>query len=461
MGCLINLGAVAGILILLVKSGRLLAEALGLEEYSHHVGVLSVLFYGLSAGAGATVLLIRMYGLLTLWCMVYFYLVIKKWRDRSFDRKNGKLMLVAMLGFWTQYFFLFYCILLAGLLCVLLLREGRKKELWSFVRSMLIAAAVGIAVFPFSIADVFSSGRGVEALENLSSGLRGYGSRLVGFFQIMWDRTFTPWFWIFLALAAAVALFCRFGGVLFPFLHGGAGHGVKGGCNAPEAGNNGFPDTTAETDVCVRRGRAAYFWLLLLPPIGYFLLAARMSPYLVDRYVMPLFPFAALTVGLAFPAVLRSLAGRCKKMQGKKMVLTGCLLAVLLQAAGIFGDGSREYLYVGYALQEEMAESLADYPCICVYEGVGYYENLKEFTHYEKTLLVTPAQLAERQEKESIEALDKVAVLIKCDEVELSQVLEIMRETYGFSVDKWGWRERGVHGDVLCLMRRDVAAEGK
>ena len=74
---------------------------------------------------------------------------------------------------------------------------------------------------------------------------------------------------------------------------------------------------------------------------------------------------------------------------------------------------------------------------------------------------MTPAQLAERQDRESIEALDKVAVLIKCDEVELSQVLEIMRETYGFSVDRWGWRERGVHGDVLCLMRRDVAAEGK
>lgn len=186
-----------------------------------------------------------------------------------------------------------------------------------------------------------------------------------------------------------------------------------------------------------------------------------MSPYLVDRYVMPLFPFAALTVGLAFPAVLRGLASGCRKMQGKKIILTGCMLAVLLQAAGILGDGSREYLYAGYALQEEMAESLADYSCICVYEGVGYYENLKEFTHYEKTLLVTPAQLAERQDRESIEALDKVAVLIKCDEVELSQVLEIMRETYGFSVDKWGWRERGVHGDVLCLMRRDVAAEGK
>lgn len=32
--------------------------------------------------------------------------------------------------------------------------------------------------------------------------------------------------------------------------------------------------------------------LLIVPVIGYFLLASRMSPYLVDRYVMPLFPLA-------------------------------------------------------------------------------------------------------------------------------------------------------------------------
>ena len=32
--------------------------------------------------------------------------------------------------------------------------------------------------------------------------------------------------------------------------------------------------------------------------IGYFLLASRMSPYLVDRYVMPLFPLAALLLAL-------------------------------------------------------------------------------------------------------------------------------------------------------------------
>lgn len=39
-------------------------------------------------------------------------------------------------------------------------------------------------------------------------------------------------------------------------------------------------------------------WMLMVPVAGYFLLASRMSPYLVDRYIMPLFPFVALLLAL-------------------------------------------------------------------------------------------------------------------------------------------------------------------
>lgn len=38
--------------------------------------------------------------------------------------------------------------------------------------------------------------------------------------------------------------------------------------------------------------------MLMVPVAGYFLLASRMSPYLVDRYIMPLFPFVALLLAL-------------------------------------------------------------------------------------------------------------------------------------------------------------------
>ena len=43
-----------------------------------------------------------------------------------------------------------------------------------------------------------------------------------------------------------------------------------------------------------RKERRQLWWLLFLPPSVYYLLAAKMSPYMVDRYIMPVFPFAAM-----------------------------------------------------------------------------------------------------------------------------------------------------------------------
>ena len=63
------------------------------------------------------------------------------------------------------------------------------RELWIYIRSMALAAVIGLVLFPFAIADVFSSGRGVEALDNLASGFAGYGARLLAFAGILADRT--------------------------------------------------------------------------------------------------------------------------------------------------------------------------------------------------------------------------------------------------------------------------------
>lgn len=422
-GCLINLAAAAGVMILLMKLGRRLAVCFGMEEHQRAVGIVCALLYGMSAGAVATVLLIRMYGILTLWCVAYFYLVADKWESRQFHRRNFPLILVTLLGFWTQYFFLFYCMCLAAVTAVLLLRRRRMRELWCFVRSMAISAVAGVLLFPFAVSDVFSSERGVEALGNLSAGLSGYGTRLREFLKILGSRTFSPLFWVFLLIPAVWALRLRLG--------------KKEGKGRPA------PDATA------------MMWLLVLPPAGYYLLAARMSPYLVDRYVMPIFPFVSLTGTLALFGLLSVISRRLSGKRARFFVPAACAAAVICQTVGLcMYDGS--YLYRGYALQEQVAEENADYCCICIYDGVGYYENLPEFTHYKSTLLLTCEQLAARQDRESIGELDKVAVLVKpgCQK-DLQQILDIMNRQYGFAADSGGRYDFDAHKDVLILMRKD------
>ncbi|MCH5343118.1 MAG: hypothetical protein J1E64_03690 [Acetatifactor sp.] len=422
MGCIINLAAVMAVMVLLMKLGNGLAGELGLGKYQRVAGILCAACYGLSSGALATVLLIRMYALLTLWCVAYFYLIIRKWQDWEFDKKNFRLILVTLLGFWTQYFFLFYCISLAAVTAVLLLRRRRLRELFCFVRSMITSAVVGIAAFPFAVSDVFSSGRGVEALENLSAGFAGYGARIWEFMKILASRTFFPLFWVMFVILAVEALW--------------------------------FSRKKQALNLEKNREKTALVWLLLLPVVGYFLLAARMSPYLVDRYVMPVFPFAILAGTLILFALLAIVAKRRNETGGRYLVEAVCMIALVLQLVGLYKyDGS--YLYQGYGRQEHFAGSYADYPCICVYDGVGYYENLPEFTHYEKTLLLTYEELVNRQETESIRELDQVVVLVKNDLYASARVLDFLSERYGLTVELIGARVPGVHGDQLYFMTKE------
>ena len=100
-----------------------------------------------------------------------------------------------------------------------------------------------------------------------------------------------------------------------------------------------------------------------------------------------------------------------------------------------------------------MARELAELPCICVYEGVGYYENLPEFLQYEKTLLVTLEELKNRTDKQSIEELDKVAVLLKNREC-ASEVRDAMKQ-YGLGAETVKFMAEDETGDVLVLYEKD------
>lgn len=420
LGCTINLICVGVTLWLLLRLGRQLSEILGMEEQGRLLGILAVLLYGLSTGALASVLLIRMYCLLSCLCVALLSMHVEKWKEHGFDRSNKGLIAITVLGFLTQYFFLFYCILLAAVTAAGLLCSKRMRELWIYIRSMTLAAVIGLALFPFAIADVFSSGRGVEALDNLASGFVGYGARLLAFARILADRTVGD-----LLLGAGCVTAVVLAVVLWYRRHKGQ-------------------------ELSMSREVRGILCMLIIPVVGYYLLASRMSPYLVDRYVMPMFPMIALL----FALLLCCLGKRLAKDSGWKGRLVGIgLMALIIVVQGLrLASYDGEYLYRGYGQQEQLAEEYASLPCICVYAGVGYYENLPEFMHYDRTLLVTAEELAERKDVDSLRMLDRVVVLIKPG-VEEETVSSVLRERYGMEPEETLFSE-GVHGDNIYLYVR-------
>lgn len=420
MGCGINLVLVLGIMIVLMRLGRQCMAIIGQSKAGRIVGDSAALLYGLSAGAMSTTLLIRMYAMLTFFCVLLLEIHLEKLygnelRGASFDKKNKGLIAVTVLGFLTQYFFLFYCLVLALVTAICLWRAGRKKELLRYVISMVIAAVIGIGVFPFAISDVFSSGRGVEALNNLASGLSGYGERIFRFFEIL------------IRSCGGFSLLC----LLLVWLSIGL---CKGNARAER-----------------KQVRKKGFWLVLVVPVlVYYFLAARMSPYLVDRYMMAIFPFVILIscVGAGHCVSLwQGNGGEIRYQIALPVITVLACIQVLLP-----GHFDNEYLYPEYAIQEKVSEEYAELPCICVYEGVGYYENLPEFMQYDRTLLLTLEELSKREDTDSLEALEKAVVLIKSEE-ELNDVEAILKN-YGLQLEKIVYSSERGRGDIVIIFQK-------
>ena len=410
MGCSINLFCVLGSMLLLMRLGRMCMVILGAPDRGRLVGDGTALLYGLSAGAMSTTLLIRMYAMLTFFCVLLLLLHLKKLYAKelglvNFEKNNKLLILATVLGFWTQYFFLFYCLPLAFFTAVYLWRNDRKKELIRYVISMVTAAVIGVAVFPFAISDVFSSGRGVEALQNLASGLSGYGERIGTFLWIL-------------------GMGCGMLGILVLLLIGLAG-GVR-----------------REKEQAARR---EIWTLLIFPPVIYFLLAAKMSPFLVDRYIMPLFPLLilALCVSAAF-SLTRWVSAKSGRQVKALYVTFGLLACSQLAMPGHFDN---EYLFPEYEEQEQIAAEYGELPCICVCEGQSYYKNLPEFMQYEKTLVLTLDELKNRQD--DMAELNEVVVLVK-DRDRLSDITLALGE-YGMYPEKTVFSSDRNGGDTILL----------
>jgi len=406
MGCFINIVMSIGCATIIMKCGTLLDKyQVTAEGMGTRMGMLAAILYGCSQASLATMLLIRMYGVLTFLCLLTFYLHMNKWWGKSFDKKNLGLILVTVLGFWTQYFFLFYCIALSVVSVLCLWKSKRTREVFVYIRTMMIAAVIGVAGFPFAISDVFSSSRGVEAMGNLRGGVGDYIQRLAGFGEILLSRCFGSW------IVGLIMLLIALGAMGY---------------------------------LLVKHKEYRMELLLYFVPVCvYFLLAAKMSPMYVDRYLMAVFPFVISWL-VPVLCVKASSCGKALRIGLGGLVACYCVMQLWTY------DGS--YLYEGYKEQVAVAEEYREKACICLYEGSGYYDNLMEFTNYEKTLLVTPEELKGRKDTTSVQEMTEVVMVVK-HTVPQEQVKDVL-EQYDWNVKKV-LIEEGAHKDRVYLCGRE------
>lgn len=420
-GCVINLAAMAGVLWLLGLIGDIIFKK---KSSTYALMILA----GFSMGMTATTIWIRMYALLTLWTVWGLYLHLRKYGKISQDSfcrinpKNGKnrwlgsvgLFWVTVLSFWTQYFGLFFILPLALVTVILLAKDKRMQEFWAYIRTMVTAAVVGVCVYPFAIGDVLFSDRGTEALSQWQNGLAEYMERLRAFGSILAENVAGN----SILLTAAI---------LIPAL--------IMGWRWLRTWKSSTADRTAQADhvLC---------WELIMcgiPTLVYFLLAAKMSPYFVDRYIMAIFPVTALVIVWLWDCVASPV-----------ICIVAALVLVVFQQVKM--QGQHTYLYTGYEEQLQVAEEYKDYPLVCLYQGYGFYENVMEMERYAQTMLVKPEELDSMDESRTVVTADGYVLIIKdvsddAGKEQLEQVMEVFGGTEAELI-----YEGGAFGDVVYFI---------
>lgn len=121
----------------------LLYQVAKLMLHSKKSAILSVLLYGTSYGGLSTALMIRMYILLTLFTVLFSYIILKLYQGTAHKIYYLLVTVVMFLGMFTQYFFIIFAFFISAVYCLHELKEKRIKNcIW-----YALASFSGLALF--------------------------------------------------------------------------------------------------------------------------------------------------------------------------------------------------------------------------------------------------------------------------------------------------------------------------
>ncbi len=300
----------------------LLLYALGLELFgSEWIAAAVSLLYGLSQVGLSTMLMIRMYVLVTFLTVLLALFVAKELRAPS-RKKELAAAAAIFLGLITQYYFVFYAFFLCAAAVIVLLCRKEWKAAACF--SLFAFAAVGLMLlsFPAVFAQLTGNRLGPQsdALANLKN-VSAWAGRLRYYFgQIRVGLS--------VAVAAAVISFILW--LVFSILR-----------REPRLHKEDWR-----------------FLILLLPVIPTVCIPAVISPVLEGRYIYNIMPICTLASGFCLLAFSRH--GKIREY-----------IAVIAALALIWSLRTLpDYIYNEHREYNALVQAHADAPCVYV---TGYY----------------------------------------------------------------------------------------
>lgn len=301
---------------------------LGLLTYaltkSTWASLLASLFWSLSVGGISTGVFLRMYAMLTFWCVLFTYLHVlfyQDMRENCVDQRLGMAMLLCTTaGVLTQYYFLIFAFIFCAISFAVLCFRREWKLLKAYTLLEFNGVFLAEVLFPRMLFRLLFGDRGQEALSNAASA--NLNEKLRQILNVINEELFSGY-------GVWVASLCL--GLLLL--------GVIVGLIRKE--NN-------------RQGRIL---LQVMAAVSLFVLVvAKLAPYMIDRYFMCVFPLLLMICVCSVYGGVKTILPR--NSFGKFVsVAAVAALVIIVTATGMMTQPVR---YV-YSNQAERREQLAKY----------------------------------------------------------------------------------------------------
>ena len=280
--------------------------------------------YGLSVLGLSTMLMIRMYVLMTMLTILLALLVARLLEERR-AIWYPLIGLTIFLGLMTQYYFVFYAFFLCAAVVFWLLAKREYKALALFALWAFLGVGCLVLVFPACLDHLFAEKlvSGGNALDNLRD-LSQYKPRLVFFYKELRHGTRAA---IVIALAAILGLLL---------------------CGKKLA-------------AAMKAGQIRWTSLvILIPVLPTLILVALISPVLEQRYIYNLVPVFILCVSFLLYLLEQSLGDFPHAFWWKQAAVLLILAAALWEARTV----PPQYLYPEYRDYDALTAAHGNDPCL-------------------------------------------------------------------------------------------------
>ena len=245
----------------------ILQELLEKEKHCKEKSIMGAFISAITMASLTNVIYIRMYALSSFNILLTSYFHIKLLKC---GKPSLKLLIMmgisALIGSLTHYYYLFYLAMMYFIFLIKYIRNKKWKELVIYTVTMVIAAGISLAIFPYSITHMFFGYRGqgvIDKFKDISMFLENIKEYLKKVNRFAFNNV-----GIYILIIDAIAYF------YIRFIKKKI---VKNDLNKKEVG-------LVEKDNMNKN----IIKIIILPTLFYFLLVAVASPWIELRYIMPI-----------------------------------------------------------------------------------------------------------------------------------------------------------------------------